>query len=280
MQIHFMKNTAIAFLCALCMLCMSTIVRASSYDIREGDELAIHVYQQDELSLSVRVGTTGNITYPYVGTLNVLGKNVNEVEKHIAKVLGSKGFDRPQVVVTASSFAPRSIFLLGEINSGGSISIPLGNEITAMQALSFAGGIKESGDVTQIVVRRPLPSGESEVIPVPAQEILMGKDVQDVVLKPNDTIVVPRARPVSILGEVGSSGQYYLWPDMPMTVSMAIARAGGTSRPRSMRFLRVIRGTETFELDIQEILEKDASDLGKDMVLEPGDILYVPETRW
>lgn len=254
---------------------------ASSYDIRKGDSLAVHVYQQPELSLTVRVDNDGKINYPFVGSMDVLGKDLRDIEKQIVKKLAKEGFLSPQVVVSVSQFAPRPIYVLGEVKSAddmGVSAIPVGSEITAMQAVTLAGGVKESGDITKIVVRRMLPTGEMVLIPVPAQDVLMGKNVDDVLLKPNDTVVVPKALPVSVLGTAKKPGQFYISPEVPMTVSMAISLAGGVDRPNSLSVLRVTRGTESFQVDIQDFLEDGKG--GEDVFLQPGDILYVPETRW
>lgn len=274
-----------AFACVMQTLVLqglATVSFASSYDIREGDVLSISVYRQDELNLDVRVSESGTVSYPLVGSMQVVNKSLGEIEKRIAKVLYRNGFESPQVVVSVKSFAPRSVFVLGEVNSPdeASINIPVGGEITAMQAVSLMGGVKASGDISKIVVRRKLANGEGTLIPVPAVDILMGKNVADVLLQAGDTVVVPKALPVSVLGTANRPGQFYITPDVPMTVSMAISLAGGVERPNSLSVLRVTRGSTSFEVDIQDFLE-DGKGSGKgDVLLQPGDVLYVPETRW
>lgn len=276
------KMFFVALLCAFqLILSQNAAQAASSYDIRSGDSLAVNVYQQPELSITVRVGNDGKIRYPFVGIMDVIGKDLRDIETKISKRLAREGFLSPQVVVSVSKFAPRPIYVLGEVNSPddmGVSAIPMGSEITAMQAVSLAGGVKASGDITKIVVRRTLPSGEMTLIPVPAQDVLMGKNVDDVVLEPNDTVVVPKALPISVLGTAKRPGQFYISPDVPMTVSMAISLAGGVDRPNSLSVLRVTRGNESFKVDIQDFLEDGKG--GEDVLLQPGDILYVPETRW
>ena len=63
-----------------------------------------------------------------------------------------------------------------------------------------------------------------------------------------------------------------------MTVSRVIALAGGVERPNSLSKIRVTRGDKSFVVDIQKLLEEGTG--GGDMLLEPGDVVYVPETRW
>ncbi len=253
---------------------------AASYSIRTGDLLSIYVYRQEDMNVKVRVDNSGFIRFPIAGRINVIGKTPNQIEGVIASALSRNGFASPEVVVSVESFAPRKIFVLGEVNSGADFSstIPEGGEMTAMQAVSAAGGLAPSADVTKIVVRRVDASGKAILLPVPAREILRGENVADVLLHPSDTVVVPKARPVSVLGTVKKPGEFYGTPDNPLTVSRAVALAGGVERPNSLSRIRVTRGEKSFKVDIQKLLEEGEG--GGDMELQPGDVVYVPETRW
>lgn len=269
--------------CALALLLAAGFwgeATAASYSISKGDLLSIYVYRQDELTLKVRVDNSGHIRFPIAGRIQVTGKMPDEIEDEIASALRRNGFGSPEVVVSVETFAPRKIFVLGELNNSSDFSneIPEGGEITAMQAISAAGGLAESADVEKIIVRRGDASGNMSVLTVPAKEILRGEKVADIRLEPFDTVVVPKAKPISVLGTAKKPGQFYTSPEIPLTVSRVIALAGGVERPNSLSKIRVLRGEESFKVDIQELLE-DGTGSG-DMLLEPGDIVYVPETRW
>ena len=230
--------------------------------------------------MKVRVDNSGFIRFPIAGRINVVGKTPSQIEGVIAGALKRNGFVSPEVVVSVEQFAPRKIFVLGEINTGTDFSstIPEGSEMTAMQAISAAGGLAPSADVTKIVVRRIGADGKAAIIKVPAREVLNGESVADILLRPSDTVVVPKAKPISVLGTVKKPGEFYGTPDNPLTVSRAVALAGGVERPNSLSRIRVTRGKESFKVDIQQLLEEGVG--GGDMELEPGDVVYVPETRW
>lgn len=253
---------------------------AESYSITKGDLLSIYVYRQEDMTVKVRVDNSGCIRFPIAGSINVIGKTPSQIEGIIAGALRKNGFESPQVVVSVESYAPRKVFVLGEINAGAEFAcnIPEGGEMSAMQAISAAGGLKDSADVTKIIVRRTSPSGNVTSISVPARDILAGKQVGDIRLQPSDTIVVPKAKPISVLGTAKKPGQFYATPDQPLTVSRVIALAGGVERPNSLSKIRVQRGDKSYKVDIQELLEDGKG--GGDMLLEPGDVVYVPETRW
>ena len=146
-----------------------------------------------------------------------------------------------------------------------------------MQAISATGGLSEDADVDGIVVRR-VKNGKGTTIKVNARDILNGKVGEDTLLLPGDTVVVPRVRAISVLGTVKKPGQFFATPEAPLTVSRVVALAGGAERPNSLSQIRVTRGKDSFEVDVRSMLETGKG--GNDLELLPGDIVYVPETRW
>lgn len=267
-------------LIVLAVLMFITDARAASpYSIRSGDLLFIHVYRQEELSLRVRVDSEGFLSFPVAGRIKAQGRQPEQIEKVIAGALRRQGFASPDVVVSVESYAPRRVFIFGAILFTGEpfCLIPESGELTAMQAVSAAGGLAPDADVARIVVRRQDAAGRTEIVPVPAGEILRGGKAADIVLRPFDTVIVPRARAVSVLGAVKRPGEFHIAPDGPLTLSLVIALAGGAERPKSLSAVRVTRGATSFSVDLLQFLEEGR---GSDRELEPGDIVYVPESRW
>lgn len=89
---------------------------------------------------------------------------------------------------------------------------------------------------------------------------------------------------VYVTGQVRNSGGYDVAAGETMTVSRAILRAGGFSDFSDKRNVRLIRATpsgrDTRTINVQEIWEKGAVD--KDPVVQPGDLIVVPErlVKW
>lgn len=83
-------------------------------------------------------------------------------------------------------------------------------------------------------------------------------------------------REVSVLGQVKEAGSYPFKPGL--TVMQAISLAGGMNplaMPRRVKLIRETdKGRQTFEIDTTAIIESRAQDLA----LEPGDIVFVPES--
>jgi len=84
---------------------------------------------------------------------------------------------------------------------------------------------------------------------------------------------------VVIIGEVKNPGSFDLPQDRELTLLEAIALAGGFTKVASIDGIRVIR----VENGVQKYIPVRVSDItkegdkSKDIVLKPGDIIYVPE---
>jgi protein involved in polysaccharide export with SLBB domain len=83
-------------------------------------------------------------------------------------------------------------------------------------------------------------------------------------------------REVSVLGQVKDPGSYPY--KERLTLVQAISLAGGMNPLAWPKHVKLIRetdaGRETFEIDVTAIIEKGSQDLP----LEPGDIVFVPES--
>lgn len=83
-------------------------------------------------------------------------------------------------------------------------------------------------------------------------------------------------REVSVLGQVKDPGSYPY--KERLTLVQAISLAGGMNPIAQPRRVKLIRETEagrqTFEVDVTRIIDSKAADL----MLEPGDIVFVPES--
>jgi hypothetical protein len=53
--------------------------------------------------------------------------------------------------------------------------------------------------------------------------------------------------------------------------------ARGAERPKSLEDIRIVRGGTVYRVDLSGMV---SGKLNSDMPLQPGDVVYVPETRW
>ena len=72
------------------------------------------------------------------------------------------------------------------------------------------------------------PTGKYSVAHIDIRAVMSGKDPEgNILIKPHDVITVPRARMVYVLGNVGRPGGYVMTDNETMSITQAIALAGG-----------------------------------------------------
>src|ERR1700746_946318 len=99
----------------------------------------------------------------------------------------------------------------------------------------------------------------------------------NVEVQPGDTIVVPTAPIVYVLGEVGKPGGYVLGSGIiGVTILKVVAAAGGPNRNASVGKTKMLRktphGYEQVPVPLNKILNAKAPDLP----LEADDIIFIP----
>lgn len=248
----------------------------SEYRVNTNDLLEISVYQEPDLSKTLRVAADGTISYPFLGNIPVVGLTAKELETKLTELLVRDYLINPQVGVFLKEYAKISV--LGQINRPGSYELKA--DLTVMDAIALAGGFTEKANAESIELVR-IKGAEKETIRINANEIV-GKKEKDITLKSGDLIVVgglsEASNSVSILGQVRSPGIYNWKKDM--TVIDVIALAGGFTDVASGNGTKVIRDREgkreVIRVPVATILE--GGDKTLDVTLEPNDTVVVPES--
>ena len=206
-----------------------------------------------------------------------------------------------RVVIYGRSELRTDVFVSinGEIKNPGSFPLAVG--MTAEDLLLAAGGftdaadpltaqlVRQEGRITlgdtvaisrDIVFDLSLPSafdGFDGVVPEPASGLEMARDIE---LRSGDRVFVRRLQgfrdegDVVIAGEVLYPGPYAL-ERRGETVSSLLARAGGLTAEAYVEGARLTRGGLPLGLDLAQVL--DQSRRGADLILQPGDLLEIPE---
>jgi polysaccharide biosynthesis/export protein len=236
-----------------------------------GDLLEVGVYNVPELATKVRVGNSGDVYLPLIDYVHVGDLTVEEAQALIEKRFEDGGFVRnPHVTIFLDESATQGVTILGEVSKPG-IYPALGDR-RLYDMISAAGGFTASAGRKVSVIRQ---RGQAGPITVNLPRNL-ADDLQDnIEIMPGDTITVPRASIIYVVGDVGHPTGL-LMDNGNLTVLQALALAGGTNRTAKMGGTRIIRKGPTGMTETRVPLKKMLEAKAPDVNLQADDILFVP----
>ena len=248
-----------------------------------GDVLSVSVFRVNEFSKSVRIEEDGAFSYPLCGTIQAAGKTSREIARELEKRLEGQ-VTNPNVDVIVSTWAPRTVYLLGELKSSMQMELPTYGRLTALQAISAAGGFTESADLNNVVVLRRNPENDSELLRLKIDVSALASRSSggdSFRLMPEDTLIVPKAPPVYISGEIGRAGSVYIDTQNPPLCSEFIIRNGGLTDAALASSIFIVRIDEDGKRNLLTAsLEMTApGEYANDLRIKPGDSILVPAAR-
>lgn len=252
------------FILASAMSC----VEAADVQIGPGDILKISVYDHPELTMESRVSEEGNITFPFLSEVKLLGLTTSAAEKKISKLLVDGDYlKKPQINITILRFESHLVSVLGQVLKQGRYPIEGKRSLTDM--LAMAGGISPDGGDTAILIRSGGSKSNREVIDV-LNIIQSGDLTKNMDLKPGDLIYVERAPKFYIYGEVQRPGVFRLERDM--TVVQALSVGGGLTQRGTERGVRIQRRDNSGKVHI--IKAKPSDMVAADDVISIQESLF------
>jgi polysaccharide export outer membrane protein len=248
---------------------------SSALVLGPGDEVDVSVYGAPDLSGRTRVSSDGNISVPLVGNIRVGGMTSSEAEEAIeAQLRQNNILHDPHVSVFARGYGSSAVSVVGEVVKPGSYST-LGPH-RLFDVLQAAGGLTEKAANRAVITHRG--SDDPITVELSIDPVEMAK--HNVEIKPGDTVVVPGAPIVYVLGEVVKPGGYVLGSSGGVTVLRVLAAAGGPTRYAAVGGTKMLRrtpkGLQQLPVPLKNLLRAKAPD----MPLEPDDIIFVPNSRF
>jgi polysaccharide export outer membrane protein len=245
----------------------------SALVIGPGDDLEIAVYGAPDLSGHMRVSANGNISIPLIGYVRIAGLSNSEAEAAIEAQLREKRVvNDPQVSVYVKEYGSSGISVAGEVAKPGFYSA-LGPH-RLLDVLQAAGGPTDKAATKVILSHR----GQKDVTTLSLAKNPAEMAASNIDLQPGDTVIVPRAGIVYVLGEVTRPGGYVLNSTGGITVLQVVAVAGGPTHVASAGKTRLLRKTENgFQeqrIDLKKLLRGQVQDVS----VRDEDILYIPSS--
>jgi len=270
---------AMAALPAACQDSAPTSAAPTDYRIAPEDVLQIDVWGEPDLEkIQVQVTPDGKIHVPYIGPMHVQGKTQQQVANDIAEAFVKEELlVSPKVNITLLSMHRPTVRVLGQVGRPGLVEFKEGD--TIMEAIAQAGSYTADAYLEKATLTR---KDSTEPIPVDLKALFYKGDMsQNLKLEKGDTIYIPEdtVNKYYVLGEVMRPGLFQLRENV--TVLSAVMAAGGPTPRGKMKGTMLIRGDiknpQKVPVNLAELIDK--GDVKQDIPLEPGDVVYVPESN-
>ena len=260
------------------------------YRIGAGDVLDIKVLNKPQFNREgVRVSPRGMIRMPLIkDEIKAACRTEEELEIEITAQL--KEYVRePQVTVQIQQYQSEPVAVLGSVRAPSRFLLQ--RRVRLLELLTFVSGPTDNaGRTIQVVHTGPLTA--CDVLPSAAdasaekstdqidlynlKDTARGEEKSNPYMRPGDVVFIPAADQVYVIGNVVRPTSIALTE--PMTVTRAIAMAGGTASDTKKNEIHVIRQTPGTTEKKEILVDLDAINRHKaeDIVLVANDIVDVP----
>ena len=243
------------------------------YRLHTGDLISITVFGIDELQAAVRINSRGNVSLPLLNQVVLKGFTAAGAEDKIEALLKEDYMHDPHVTVIIEEMVGQQVTMVGALKHPGTFEIK--SKKTILDILALAGGRVENASDVAYVTRVGKKGEENKVFLVDLHQLInKGKVDMNMPVRGGDVIFIPEAGVVSIDGAVRRPGSVFL--DGDMTISQAIAAAGGVAKYADLEDIKLIRVLSTGQREVVQLTMADIqSDSGRELLLKEEDIVYV-----
>jgi polysaccharide export outer membrane protein len=239
--------------------------QSTDYMVGPQDLIRVTIYGEPQLSGTIRIDADGTFPFHYISRVKAEGLTTTQIEANLVKALGDGYLRNPHISVEVIEYRSQSVFVTGEVRAPNKYAVQ--GDSTLMDVLTLAGSLLPTAGSYVVITHARRPDGKPGTdIRVSLRDIQTGK-AQNVRVEDGDTIFVPKAERIFVLGAVRNSGA--ITYEDGMTIFQAVSLAGGITEKGANRFAirRVVKG---------QMKEFDAR---PEDVVEPGDYIVVRNRR-
>lgn len=263
---------------------------SQDYLLGPGDGIEISVFGIDELEKrTLTLDSDGAVSLPFLSDVRLLGLTAREAEVKIATLYEASVMKNPQVSVRVTEYRSQFINVLGAVYKPGTYQLT--RRIFLVDALAMAGGLLAEKAETKVYITRAAPfdpartgtveeSGEADRIEVDLVRLLEQGDISlNVPIYAGDVVSVPERedRYFYVLGDVNRGGAFEMRKGERITLSQALASAGGLAATAKKSGAAVIRQQEDgsalqIPVDVGKVLKGKQEDIE----ITSNDVVFVP----
>lgn len=160
-----------------------------------GDRVSVRVWRNQDLDRVVQVDPAGAISLPLVGDIACAGLSIPQLRQEITTRL-SAVLLAPQVDVSLEEMKSRTVHILGEVRSPGTVT--LDRPLSPWSAVARAGGFTADADAGKVLLVR-IEGREARVSAFSLESLIGGGGpVTAACLREGDIVYVPPSRIASV----------------------------------------------------------------------------------
>ena len=160
------------------------------YLIQPGDQLDIRFFYNPRLNESVVVRPDGKISLQLVDEVRAAGLTPAQLDESLTQEYALE-LKKPAITVIVRSFTGQQVYVGGEVNRPGLISLVAG--MTTLQAVISAGGLRETAKLEEAMVIRKGPDTRPIPLRVDLSKAIYGRNAEaHFQLQPYDIVYVPK----------------------------------------------------------------------------------------
>lgn len=161
--------------------------------IRPGDKLSFRIEEDKEDPKVLPVTDSGEIELPYnLGRFNAANKTCRRLAQEIKTAVEKDYYHKATVhlgIDTVNAVRGK-VFVQGQVTKPGPVTMPTDSPLTLSQALLLAGPPTQWAKLTAVRVVRKVGT-ETKTFVINADAFNRGRMESDVVLEPDDWVIVP-----------------------------------------------------------------------------------------
>ena len=261
------------------------------YILGPEDVLTIEVFNLPEMKEKVRVENDGTIPVKLLGHVKAAGLTTEQLREQLEESWGKKYLQDPEVTVFINLFHARPVSLVGAVEKAGLYRLPGSRNL--IEVIAMAGGLAKGNQSPGRWVYITRKEGFGDLSPADGMELISPNRLRielkkllyspdsalNLPIKPYDSITIPKAGIVYVVGAVKTPGGFILADRESVTVLQAVAMAAGalpSARSGKAQVIHIARDGTRTETPVN--LARIIKGKGQDVTLAANDILVVPDS--
>jgi polysaccharide export outer membrane protein len=165
--------------------------RHSVYRLRPMDLIKVQVFQEPDMDRELRVSRDYGIVMPLLGMVDVKNLSVRDAELLLTELYRKDYLVNPQINITVIEYAPRTVNVLGAVNTPGSVLIPPEKDLTLLDVIAKSGGFSRLANRGKVSLTRNRANGDTENYSINADQLMTGDGATRWLVQDGDIINVP-----------------------------------------------------------------------------------------